>query len=306
MKLIDISKYLMLAALSFLTVSCGEDDDYQPGAPVSPDCMKVFFYGDNEHNYILDPESLGDDYSVELRVGRKNTSQSADVPVVVELADECFSIPSTVHFDAGAEEALLKVSFPGIPMRTQKQFHIRIAEEYTDPYDATIEGIGRFNGRILVSEWVKVIKDGLFYNGNMMYAYTDIWWLAGANRFRFSNFLDSGLELMFEIKSAAFSPSNTSTWKGTITPLNNFKRRNASSWYFYNDEADERARWTTSYGFEMKNIYFYDDSNPDIDLDLTGNYDGSQGYGGWCYCWGSCNDYIEFYWSDLNTEGYKD
>ena len=68
MKLIDISKYLMLAALSFLTVSCGEDDDYQPGAPVSPDCMKVFFYGDNEHNYILDPESLGDDYSVEPKV----------------------------------------------------------------------------------------------------------------------------------------------------------------------------------------------------------------------------------------------
>ena len=309
-------RYLtLILSASALAVACGDDDvAYEPGEATATDCMNVYFSPDNEVNFVLDPESMTDGFSVNLALKRVNAELAADIPVIVELADACFEIPSTVHFTAGETDAEIKVSFPDIPMREAKKFFLKIPNEYVDLYSENAEGTGRYAGSVLVSEWLKIVKEAEIFS----YSYyqidykAPIYWLAGANRFRFGNFLDSGINLTFKLDGTAFDPENPSTWHGYITPLDNYEVRSYTSsgalyWYFYDDANGKRARWTTSVGAEQKgNICFYSRAD-DMDFNLVdGGIDNIPSCHGWVYKRNSSSDWVYFYYDEVNLEGYKD
>ena len=304
----------MIIALTTITVSCDDDLAYETGKPTAENSMNVYFNADNESNFVLDPLSLGDDYSVSLTISREKTDDAADIPVIIELADECFEIPQTVHFNSGEADAELKIAFPSITLREAKKFFIRIPDEYVDLYSKEINGTGRFSGSVLVSEWLKIVKNAIIYSySSYQIDYTaDIFWLAGANRFRFANFLESGIDLTFRLDGTVFDPDNTATWHGYITPLDNYEVRSYTSaaamyWYLYDDANGIRARWTTATGAEQKgNICFYSRSD-DMDFNIyDGGIDGISSCHGWLYKRNSTSDWVYFYYDEVNLEGYSD
>ncbi len=315
MKLYNISKNIILMlSMSALVVACDDSNDYEgPGKPVSPDCMKVYFSSENATEFVFSPEELGDDYSLNLTVNRVGTEEAADVPVIVEFSDECFSVPETVHFEAGEESAPLKISFPEIPLREAQNFMIKIADKYADPYSKELDGIARYSGKVLVSVWKKIVKnveiEAWDKSWNYMFDCTsDIYWLEGQNQFRFSNFLESGVDLTFELSNPSFNPDDVSTWTGNVLPLDHYQTRVSTqpSWYLLND-AGERFSWTiSSTGYTIKtNVYFRTDGSYFQILDMNGD---PIGYDYQAYVWlaNTNQTWAYMYWTELNLDGYDD
>lgn len=312
MKINFAFKALSIAvALPVLLTSCGDDYEYTPGQEVTADCPGVYFPNDNETKYILSGEDLGDDWSLNVTVGRKKAVGALDVPLEVVTADEAFSFPASIHFNDGEEETTVNVKFPGLAQFEDKKFTIRVPYEYVDLYSQDIEGTGAYSASVLVSEWRKIVKDVEAYVEDQSSYYFDLYWLAGANQFRFGNFLESGLTLTFKIvDNPTFDIDNVDTWYGHVYPLDNYLVREETDtdlyWYLYDDEKQERPRWTTeSYGWEMKgNICFH---TKDSDINFVKDiYYADERVELWKI--NSTSQYFEMYWNpaDVNLDGYKD
>lgn len=312
------SRYILLAAsLSATMAACDETTlDYEPGDLVSSDCMNVFFSPDNENHFIFSSDELGDDYSVSLKLSRVKTDNAADVPVIVEMAAECFSIEQTAHFDAGETDTEIKVSFQGIPKSTAQKMFLRIPDEYVNMY-AQQEGVGRYSGEVLLAEWRKIVKDAEIYGyGSSGVDYVaDIYWLPGANRFRFMNWMESGLNVTFRLIGTAFDPDNTTTWHGSLYPLDNYEERDYNDdgslyrWFLYDDDNGQRPRWYTSGGkLQNGNITFYTNlSRNEFNL-IDGGIDGYDYCHGFMYKYNGGSDWIYFDYNaeDINLEGWPE
>lgn len=96
--------YLLLAVVGVVTfTSCKEE--WAPGAQDTN--MGVYFA---EPNDIV---VAAEDTSVEILVKRNQTAEASQVSVLSEDKSKLFTVPSTVAFAAGAEEAVLKITFDG-------------------------------------------------------------------------------------------------------------------------------------------------------------------------------------------------
>lgn len=305
---------LLILPATIMTVACDDSVDYELGPPAAADCMKVYFNSENSAEYVLEAADIEAAPYIDVIVSRANTASAADVPVQVEYADECFVVPESVHFDAGEAQATLKVGLADMPVRQEKKFFIRVADEYVDPYAMDTDGIGRYNCSVIVSEWLKIVKDAEIYGYYGTYDYLgDIYWLAGANRFRFTNFLESGVDMTFSLGGGVFDPDNKSTWSGYLVPLDNYEENTSKTnsygyfcWYLYDDANAKRLTWKTSTGYTVKNVFlgadFYDQEFNIYD----GNIDGIPSCHGWLWVDANYYDYVYVYYSDVNIDGYTD
>lgn len=244
---------LFLAAMTAMITACDNEVPYEEGQATAADCMNVRFSPDNEMNFVFGEEdAAAADYSVELTLIREKTDADADVPVEIVSADECMKLETPVaHFNAGEETANIRISFEGIQKFVEKKCYIKIPDEYVNLYQEEPDGTGYSMVKVILSEWRKIIKDADVwgYKGYSGY-YCDIYWLVGLNRFRFTNFMESGLDVTFRIDGGNFNADVPSTWNGYLTPLDNFEVRDDAStsggtephlyWYLYDDVKGER------------------------------------------------------------------
>lgn len=318
MKIKNISKSLLvMMSLSSVMVACNDDDVIYdgPGAPTPDDCPIVYFSDDNQTDFV---NTLEDELSINVKLQRENTRGSIDMPLILESDYDCFKIPETVHFEDGQESATIKVSFPDIPTKVQTQFTLKVPDEYTNVYSTNTGW--RYTANVLVSRWIKIIKDIEFWgadnkgNGTEnVWCYSDMYWFEGVNKFRLENFFESGVDLTYEMRNdndVVFDPEDPSTWDGYVYPLDHFQfRTGGNSWYLLNDEG-ERFTWTMSTGYTTPlSMYFYTNNSSINSLEFYDfNVDNEYGTHGFTRIANTSNTYVWMYWNaeDFKIEGYDD
>lgn len=167
---------------------------------------------------------------------------------------------------------------------------------------------------VLVSEWRKIVKDvdAWGFSGVIGY-YCDIYWLVGLNRFRFTNFMESGIDVTFRIDGTNFDASNPSTWQGYLTPLDNYEVRSTDSgylyWYLYDDVNDCRPVWTVASGrLQNGNICFRARlESCEVNI-VDGGVDGYQECHGLIQKVNGGSDWVSFDYTDdqINLDGFTD
>lgn len=242
--------YSPLAALLFLAPACSDDDDYTPAPPVDDDCMNVYFRSSNVAEYVFEPS---DEMAITLTVSRQRTDNAASIPIVVNSKDEVFNIPSSVEFDEGEADAQITIDFPSIEVKKLCKFDISLPDEYIDPY-TEVEGTGRFVASVSVDQWVPVdVENPFFYNSTATYFFfSDLEKLESLGRYRFTNFMGSGLSLAFTLDAGA----------STFHPVSNcyiYSDESQSGWYLYDDAADDYPVWNIEgYSSPVAELYFYE------------------------------------------------
>lgn len=293
--------YAVLAFLGLTLTACQKSGGYEPGPEPDPDSVEAYFLSSNASEYIL-----GNDVtSLTLEVGRMKSDFAASVPVTVEFQDEPFQIPSTVEFEAGESTAELTISLQNMPAKKEQQFIIRLGGDAANPY-AIHDGSELFSGKVLVSEWKKVVQNALFWFSAVLDSQitSDIYWLDGFNRFRIENFLGTGFDLSFSINDEDFDPEDTSTWTGELSPLDHYAEEPTDDGYPYwslRDDSGNYCAWTpdgspdTVTGMFIYRTYTYSgiemDGAGSPDAFLTAYINTSTGkYDGW--------EYINAYWDE--------
>lgn len=321
-----IKEYIYIAAAGsalLLAGSCGEKENYEKGPETAADCIAAYFPSSNQGSLTLTPEEYSESNIYSLTVERAVSDEAASVPVEVVTKDNVFEIPSTVEFAAGESTSTLSISMNGLEQRVNYSFTIKLGEDYVDHYKV-LDGSDLFTGNVLIARWVKVVKNARFmYQGQLFEdTYSDIYNLEGYNKFYIENFLGSGVNLGFSIKSydsaqgkfINFDPSDRTTWTGTFIPSDHCMDDpdGGSWWWLMKDVANnEKAAWTPG-GSEkaFSGINFYkDESSTDFAfIDMNGSTETSTGY---LCSYGFFADesetgyvYIYLYWNsnDIPTE----
>ena len=304
-----INKFLFLAAagLSLLAVSCDKSDGYVQG-PETPDgCISAYFKSSNESSIILTPEEYAQSNVVTLKVERAVSDATVSVPVEIIQKSDQLDIPSTVEFMAGESESTIDIKLNNLEEKVDYTFTIKLADEYVDHYTIR-DGSDVFKGTVLIAKWEKVVEDGTFYFNNEYFptTYSDIYHLDGFNKFYIENFLGTGINLGFSIKSydaangtfIPFSATDKTTWAGKLEPLDHYldDPDGGSYWWLMKDVVtQEYAYWTPEgWSVSVDYINFYtSDSTDYIWIDMNGSKTDMTGY--------MCS---YTYLSDGSTPGY--
>jgi hypothetical protein len=309
MNIMKINKFLFLAAagLSLLAVSCDKSDGYVQG-PETPDgCISAYFKSSNESSIILTPEEYAQSNVVTLKVERAVSDATVSVPVEIIQKSDQLDIPSTVEFMAGESESTIDIKLNNLEEKVDYTFTIKLADEYVDHYTIR-DGSDVFKGTVLIAKWEKVVEDGTFYFNNEYFptTYSDIYHLDGFNKFYIENFLGTGINLGFSIKSydaangtfIPFSATDKTTWAGKLEPLDHYldDPDGGSYWWLMKDVVtQEYAYWTPEgWSVSVDYINFYtSDSTDYIWIDMNGSKTDMTGY--------MCS---YTYLSDGSTPGY--
>ncbi len=310
----------LAAGLGLLAVSCAKSDEYEKGAETPAGCISAYFSSSNKSSFVITSEEYAQSDILPLDVERAVSDATADVPIVVVRADSEFEIPATVHFEAGESNATLNVKMNGLKEKTDYSFTIRIADEYADHYTIR-DGSDVYTANVLIAKWVKVVEDGTFYFENEYFptVYSDIYHLDGYNQFYIENFLGSGIDLGFSIKSydsvngafIPFSADDKSTWAGKFVPLDHFLNDpdGGSYWWLMNDAVNQDyASWTPegwTRSIDYINFYTSDDTTYEY-IDLNGSTTSQTGYlCSYTYMSDDNNPgyvYVYFYWNNMVEE----
>ena len=290
------NEYLYAAAAGIailLSASCDKNDSYEKGPETSPDCISAYFPSSNQSDYTLTPEDYSASNVLSLTVSRTVSDNAASVPVIVVSKDDVFEVPSTVEFNAGESKANLDIKMNGLEQKVDYTFTVRLGDDHVDHY-AVLDGSDVFTGNVVIARWVKVVKNARFmYDGQRFPdTYSDIYNLEGYNKFYIENFLGSGVNLGFSIKSyddeaekfVVFSPEDRSTWKGTFIPLDHYMDDpdGGTWWWLMNNVANQDyASWTpegATDGFSAINFYKDESSTYYAYIDMNGSTETSTGF----------------------------
>lgn len=142
--------YLLLAVVGVVTfTSCKEE--WAPGAQDA-----------NMGVYFLEPNDIvvaSEDTSVEILVKRNQTAEAAQVSVLSEDKSKLFTVPSSIDFAAGAEEAVLKITFDGKALTPGTTYPISIQLEQAQ---ASTYGISEYTFNITLPEPWLPMGTGLY------------------------------------------------------------------------------------------------------------------------------------------------
>lgn len=227
------AKYLLTALLPVLC-ACSDSDKWEPGPAENPDSPQLYFTEPESYN----PTFEGDDDRVfDITVKRRVVT---DEPVTVNLLYECNApgalLPPSVTFEPGQSEALLQLDFNECPNKTTYDLTVSLPAEDASIYAA---GTSRLDFKITVAgSWIPVSKLVTFkYSVRYTPTTTELMWLEGSDKYRFNDFIGSGMPLMFNLGGTSGNRE--------IIPISNAA--------FYSDLYDEYD--------EYKSWYFYDSAN---------------------------------------------
>lgn len=223
--------YMAVICLGLGLSSCS-DDEYQRGEEPVPYNMTAYFSANNKAEYIFTPEDVAESSTLQLEVKRLQSDDAASIPVIVVDKDDIFKIPATVEFEAGESTATLNVEYAGIEEKKLCKFSIRLDENFIDPYKK-VEGSDVYAASVFVSNWRQISKNVQFWFTNINDKYNskifhnaNFYQLEGQNRFRFEDYLGSGIDMQFSIAptkaNITFSATDPNTWQGRLEPLSNY------------------------------------------------------------------------------------
>lgn len=133
-----INKIFILAGIlisSMLSLnSCSSDDDYTPGPEVAADCADLSFGSDNVQNMEVDPDIT----SIDIQVYRANTQATGTYAIkVLTNQDSVFTVPESVSFAAGQEEAVITASFSKSELGKTYTLEVGFDDADINPYTDT-------------------------------------------------------------------------------------------------------------------------------------------------------------------------
>lgn len=240
--------YMAVIGLGLGLSSCS-DDEYQRGEEPVPYNMTAYFSANNKAEYVFTPEDVAESSTLQLEVKRLQSDDAASIPVIVVDKDDIFKIPATVEFEAGESTATLNVEYAGIEEKKLCKFSIRLDEDFTDPYKK-VEGSDVYAASVYVSSWRQITKNVQFWFTNINDKYNNkifhnanFYQLEGQNRFRFEDYLGSGIDMQFTIvptkANITFSATDPNTWVGRLEPVSNYMDGGTeaigSYWWFMQD-----------------------------------------------------------------------
>ena len=275
-----------------LATACDDKNDinYEPGAPTSENSIGVYFDDSNPTEFIFQP---GEATEVEIGVSRLNGIETAaEVPLIV-TADEGLSVPATVSFAAGESTATVKVSFGNLAESKKYNLKVTVPEEYADHY-TTKPGATAYAGYIMVATWESIsdnVKMLWVTQGVENEFTTSLQQLGNTNRFRFPNFLNSGVDYIFTVgsNSTAFPGYYSITTYANYEP---YEGTEAKAAYFFDDATQSYPTWTVADGtIEVADICILED------------YGTTTGYS--CISIYKRSGYVYLYWTDY-TDGSTD
>jgi len=225
-----MNRFLIFVSLMFGMVACDDDSSFAPGHEPGNEAAHAYFASGYEAVYLYGEMPLED--TISLAVVRQGSLDELTLPIVVDRADTALHIPESVTFEAGQDTAWLNIASPYVEFTRSYDFSLRIPDAYADPYTVK-EGTTCLESAVLWSEWTVLADTVLFYSSFPTQG-CKIENLRGRNRFRFTNFLNSGHPLEFSVKcDGDFDSRDLTNNVGEINPLNNYYY-GSSLWYYTN------------------------------------------------------------------------
>lgn len=271
--------------------SCSSNEEYTAGPEPKVGGMSVYFAGDFKQMYISTDKTSSDTiYLVrEYTDGdsQKYRASELTVPLKITASDTLLHMSETVTFEAGKDTAILAFSAPNLEINQDVTFSISIPEEYADPYKQR-NGSTRLESSVLRGDWEVLADTILFYSGTTIPTMgCKLENLGRKNRFRFTNFMNTGNPLVFSIKTTEnFNSKDLTQNYGEIIPLEDYEY-NGDYWYFKNNNwsrfnfktpwdnnfTDEQGAAWEADPFTVNYIKFYcaADGYNTIDLRLSKN-----------------------------------
>ena len=239
MKKIFSSISLLFVAVLCFTACDGKNTDYEPGAPTEASDTKVYFSSSNSADFIEEP---GVRDSVIVYLTRTNTQGALSVPITVKTADQALTLPATAEFADGEETAEYIVRFndDALVANQSYKFSVAVDEKYADHYTAA-SGTANYSAYVMDATWNQYTENTQFtwsVNGTT-YTFKDseFYRLGTTTRYKLTNFLGSGLDLVFSCKdtdTALVGLNNTTT----------FADGYYAGFIFWDDDKNEDASWT--------------------------------------------------------------
>lgn len=182
-------QFIVISALTVMLLACSSEDIWQAGESVSENCQQVYFSKDNES---VPDFMVGDVAEMSLVVKRVTSAGALTVPIRVLQADSCLSIPASVTFKDGEDEAVVTVVGPETMAEGHDyNFSLQLEGENVDPY-AKLEGSTRFFGTMRLSIPVRIYCALLV--GNEYKNFYHLVYLRD-HKVVFPNFFNSGVKL---------------------------------------------------------------------------------------------------------------
>lgn len=275
-----------------LATACDDKNDinYEPGSPTANGSMAVYFDDSNPSEFIFQPGEASD---IEIGVSRLNGIDTAtEVPLVV-TADEGLTVPATAKFEAGESNTTIKVAFANLEESKKYNLKVAVPEEYADHY-TTKPGASTYAGYIMVAAW-NTISDKVKMSWTTLGATstftTTLQRLGETNRYRFLNFLTSGVDYIFTVdgNSTAYKGYNCITTYANYEPYEGSEAKGA---YLFDDATQSYPTWTVA-----------DGSIEVADICILENYGTTIGYS--CISFTMRSGYVYLYFTDY-TDGQYD
>lgn len=241
-----ISKIFILTLLPLFFAACSDDPnlDYEAGEPTPDGCMTVFFDANNPSEFILEP---GETASVSVSLSRLDSTRAAEVPLVCRSADASLTVPATAVFAEGEAHTTVSVTFGTLESRRKYAFQIAVDDAYADHYAAT-PGSPSYEAYIMEAAWdiavdnVKMVwtTAGVDHTFN-----TRLERLGDLDRYRFTDFLGSGLDMVF----TASKKSNYADGYYKIEPYTHYldwSDGTVDTFEFYDERIENYATWTVN------------------------------------------------------------
>lgn len=282
----------VLCAAAFAACS-SNDDNFTPGDPAPSTSIGAYIASDYEAQTVYEDQPLND--TLWFSVVRTNTTSAVEIPIQVDEADTAIHVPTVAQFAVGQDTAKVPVTFPYVKLSKDYPIAIHIDESYCNPY-AKVNGGSSASCSILWSDW-DVVCDSVLVRGSYVVTQSQgckLLNFRGQNRFRLTNFLNSGIPFEFSI-NGVFDSSDPSKSHGKINPLTHFYDY-GSSWIWGKSNWEE---WTpVGMSKPVNSVYFWPSYNYDIDLDFRVETPSTYKMGGKTYTY----DYNK-YGMTLNTIG---
>ncbi|MGN1256670.1 MAG: hypothetical protein ACI4UA_05845 [Bacteroidaceae bacterium] len=287
-----IFNIMYVTAAILLVTSCDDRNDtgYEPGKATAEGCIGVYFDGSNPSEFLLQP---GEASEIEIDISRlEGDNAVAEVPLVV-TADDGITFPSTVRFEEGECNTTVKVSLGNLEESKVYHFTVTVPEEYADHY--TIKsGSTTYSGTIMIATWntivdnVKMTWSTLGVTNEFT---TTLDRLGDTDRYRFTNFLTSGIDYIFTIgnESKAYVGYSCITTFSNYEPYEGSEAKGA---YLFDSATQTYPTWTVADGtIEVQDICILED------------YGTTTGYS--CISLDKCTGFVYLYFTEYTDGQYE-